>query len=141
MNVPNNISSAPGEQPSLPIILYILSVVNSDPSVWDRWWTFLLISSFSITCGSDSVFQCIESSLGIFVQSFAFVRTSMVDRVDLLMGLKWCLMVELRRHWYSIVMSCFIAFPFVYSLFNLRESARSDNVDVSDDASLLWYIH
>ena len=32
-NVPDNMASAPGEQPSLPIILCILSVVKSVPSV------------------------------------------------------------------------------------------------------------
>ena len=48
----------------------------------------LLINTFSIAYGSDSVFYWIESSLGILFQSFAFVGTSMVDRVDLLVGLK-----------------------------------------------------
>ena len=54
---------------------------------------FLLISSFSITCGSDSVLQWIDLSLGMLFQSFAFVGTSIVDKVDLLIGLKWCLIV------------------------------------------------
>ena len=55
---------------------------------------FLLISSFSISCGSDSVFQWIDLSFGMVFQSFAFVGTSIVDIVDLLMGLTWCLIVE-----------------------------------------------
>ena len=54
---------------------------------------FLLISSFSISCGSDSVFQWIELSLGMLFQSFTFVGTSIVDRVDLLIGLKWPIIV------------------------------------------------
>ena len=113
LNVPDSISSAPGEHPSLFMIHLILSVVNSVHSAWDKWWTFLLISSFSITCRSNSDFYWIAASLGILFQSFAFVGTSMVDRVALLMGLKWCLIVEWRRRWYSIVMSCLIAFPLV----------------------------
>ena len=54
---------------------------------------FFLISSFSISCGSDSVFHWIDLSLGMLFQSFAFVGTSIVDRIDLLMGLKWYLIV------------------------------------------------
>ena len=50
-----------------------------------------------MTYESDSVFHWIESSLGILFQSFAFIGTSMVDRVDFLIGLKLCLMVEWRR--------------------------------------------
>ena len=88
LNVPSNISSAPGEHPSLPIILFILLVVKSVPSAWDRWWIFLLIISFSISCGLDSVFQWIDLSLVMLFQSFTFVEISIVNSVGLLMGLK-----------------------------------------------------
>ena len=88
MNVPISISSASGEHMSLPMMFFILLVVNSVPSAWNKWWIFLLMSSFSMTCGSDSVFHWIESSLGMLFQSFAFVGTSIVDRVDFVMGLK-----------------------------------------------------
>ena len=73
MNVPNSISSTPGVQPSLPIILCILSVLNSVSSACDKWWIFVLIRSLSITCGSDSVSHWIEATLGILFQYFAFV--------------------------------------------------------------------
>ena len=36
LNVPINISSAPEEHPSFPMILFILSVVNSVPSAWEK---------------------------------------------------------------------------------------------------------
>ena len=36
LNVPINILSAPEENPSLPIIFFIFSVVNSVPSAWDK---------------------------------------------------------------------------------------------------------
>ena len=88
MHAPSSISSAPAEQPSLPMILFILLVIKSVPSTWDRWWMFLLISSFSISCVSDSAFRWIDLSLGMLFQSFAFVETAIVGRVDLLMGLK-----------------------------------------------------
>ena len=54
---------------------------------------FLLISSFSISCGPNSIFQWTDFSLGMLFQSFAFVGTCIVYRVDLVMGLKWCLIV------------------------------------------------
>ena len=126
LNVPINISSTLEDHPSFPMILFILSVVNSVPSAWDKWCTFLLMRIFSMICGSDSDFHCIESSLGILFQSLAFKGTSMVDRVDCTMGLELCLMVEWSCRWYSIVMSYWITFPCLNSPFNSRASARSD---------------
>ena len=43
LNVPISISSVPGEQPSLPMMLFILLVVNSVPSARDKWWIFILM--------------------------------------------------------------------------------------------------
>ena len=49
---------------------------------------YFLMKIFSITCGSDSVSHWIKAYLGILFQSFTFVETSIVERVDLLVGLK-----------------------------------------------------
>ena len=85
-----------------------------------------LIRSFALTVEFDSVFHWTESYLGIFFQSVAFIGTSMMDRFDLLIGLTWCFMVEWNRLWYSIVISCLIAFLFLKSPFSSRASARLD---------------
>ena len=87
---------------------------------------FYLFRSFSFTVEFDSVFHWTESSLGILFQSVALIGTSMMDRIDLLIDLKWCFMVEWSLLWYDIVISCLIAFPFLKSPFSSRTSARSD---------------
>ena len=99
MNVTTNISSAPEEQPSLPITLCIVLVVNIDPSAWNRWWMFRLIGGLSITCGSETVFHLIKSSFVILLHSSTFVGTFIFDKLNLLRGLKWCFMVTWRSIW------------------------------------------